>query len=261
LYRARVNASTRPSWPRRPALFLDLDGTLLEFAHEPSAVSASRRLIALLERLPAVTHGATAVVSGRPIDELDELLQPHRLPAAGVHGLQRRSGHEASASPVRIRVEKELEEVRPRLDAFVREHAGTFVEDKGFGLALHYRKRPELDGAVDALAARLRDELPLKLELLRGNKVLEVKPSGFDKGAAIRAFMQEPPFRGRTPVFIGDDVTDETGFRVVNELGGVSVKVGSGATVAKSRLSDVSAVLRWLEELLAGAPAESRGQA
>lgn len=254
-----MNASTRPSWPRRPALFLDLDGTLLEFANEPSAVAASRRLIALLERLPAVTHGATAVVSGRPIHELDALLQPHRLPAAGVHGLQRRSGRRASAPPVRV--EKELKEVRSKLNAFVNEHAGTFVEDKRFGLALHYRKRPELDDAVDTLAAQLRDELPPQLELLRGNKVLEVKPSGFDKGAAIRAFMQEPPFKGRTPVFIGDDVTDETGFGVVNELGGVSVKVGSGATAAKSRLKDVSAVLHWLEELLAGAVAESKGQA
>lgn len=242
-----MDASKRPQWPARPALFLDLDGTLLEFAREPSAAAPSGRLLELLERLSGAMGGAMAVVSGRPIDEIDRLLRPHKLPVAGVHGLQRRGGHGADAVPSRL--DAELEAVRPRLDAFAGQHPGTLVEDKRFSLALHYRQRPEIEPAVEALVAELRDSLPAELELLPGDKVVEIKPAGFDKGAAISAFMREPPFEGRTPVFVGDDVTDETGFRAVNRMGGLSVKVGKGRTAAKARLADVEDVLRWLEEL------------
>lgn len=239
----------RPQWPARPALFLDLDGTLLEFAREPSGVAPTARLLELLGRLSVAMGGAMAVISGRPIHEIDRLLRPHTLPAAGVHGLQRRSSRGSESTPSRL--DGQLEAVRPRLDAFVERNPGTLVEDKCFSLALHYRQRPDIEPAVDVLVAVLRVDLPAELELLRGDKVVEIKPAGFDKGAAIGAFMQESPFEGRTPVFIGDDVTDETGFCAVNEMGGLSIKVGAGRTAAKSRLTDVEAVLCWLEELLA----------
>lgn len=235
-------------WPARPALFLDLDGTLLEFASEPSGVAPTARLLELLGRLREATDGAVAVVSGRSIDDLDRLLRPHKLPVAGVHGLQRRDGHGSAVAPPRL--DAELRAVRPSLNAFAERHPGTLVEDKGFSLALHYRQRPDLEDAVVRLIEDLRARLPERLELLRGDKVIELKPAGYDKGAAIGAFMQEAPFKGRTPVFIGDDVTDEKGFCTVNDLGGVSVKVGGGRTAAKARLGDVAAVLRWLEELL-----------
>lgn len=225
-----------------------MDGTLLEFAREPSAVAPTARLLELLGRLCDVTDGAVAVVSGRSIDDLDRLLRPHKLPVAGVHGLQRRGGHGSALVPPRL--DAELEAVRPTLNAFAERNPGTLVEDKGFSLALHYRKRPDLEDAVVGLIEDLRARLPERLELLSGDKVIEIKPAGYDKGAAIAAFMREAPFKGRTPVFIGDDVTDEAGFRTVNDLGGVSVKVGGRPTAAKSRLPDVTAVLQWLEELL-----------
>ncbi len=180
--------------------------------------------------------------------DLDRLLAPLTFPLAAVHGIERR---DSEGRVVRTRVdERSFSEIGRALRRFVDKNPDTFLEHKGVTLALHYRKRPELEHAVirevqSSLAAASSD-----LIALRGNKVVEVKPPGQDKGRAIIAFMHEPPFKGRTPVFIGDDVTDEDGFRVVNALGGISVKVNSGETAATSRLADVDAVLSWLGELV-----------
>jgi trehalose 6-phosphate phosphatase len=118
-------------------------------------------------------------------------------------------------------------------------------------LAVHYRSRPELEPDVHRFVAELQRELPPDVEILLGNRVFEIKPGVMDKGSAIDAFMEEAPFVGRTPVFVGDDVTDEAGFRAVNAAGGVSVKVGAAATIAEWRLADVDAVLAWLERAVA----------
>jgi trehalose 6-phosphate phosphatase len=237
-----------PPWPRRTALFLDLDGTLLEFADEPGHVAPPERLRRLLARLPEATCGALAFVSGRPLDGLDRILAPHRFAAAGIHGLERRTGTGGRAT---LDVDADsMARLRPELDAFAAANSGIFVEDKRISLALHFRKRSDLTSAVRRFIDDLRKRLPPHLEILPGNYVYEIKPNALNKGDAIAKFMGEEPFVGRTPVFIGDDVTDEAGFRVVNDLGGISVKVDSGDSVAQWRLPDVDAVLGWLEKLV-----------
>ena len=135
--------------------------------------------------------------------------------------------------------------LRLRLDALVAQYPDLLLEDKGLSLALHYRQAPQL-------AAWLHRQLAAwvgatdGLQLQKGKKVLEIKPAGFDKGSAIAEFMAEPPFRGRRPVFIGDDVTDENGFAKVNFLDGLTVKVGAGKTAARHRLPSTKAVRAWL---------------
>ncbi len=237
-----------PAWPDRPALFLDLDGTLLDFADEPGGVEVSERVRDLLVRLNDVTGGAIALVSGRTMEDLDRLLAPLKFPLAAVHGLERRdSGGQVTRTPVEGAVFGEIERA---LRGFVERNPETLLEHKGLTLALHYRKRPELEKAVIGEVRSVLAGLGSDLQVICGNMVVEIKPSGGDKGSAIVAFMAEAPFVGRTPVFIGDDATDEDGFRTVNELGGVSVKVNSGESVARSRLTDVDAVLSWLEKLV-----------
>ena len=268
-----MTETTKPEWPARPALFLDLDGTLLELAEEPDGVELSERLRRLLPRLPEATGGAVAFVSGRPIREIDRLLAPHRFALAGVHGNERRSNgmadsaaadSPAKGNPAKDMLSKDapppeplpttdpvvLDGVRRAMDAFQGANPGVIVEDKQIGLALHYRKRADLEGAILELAARLEASLPPGYELLRGAMVVEIKPAAMNKGAAVRAFMREPPFVERTPVFVGDDITDEAAFEAVNSLGGVAVKVRSGASAAPWRLPNVDAVLAWLEALV-----------
>jgi trehalose 6-phosphate phosphatase len=238
-----------PPWPEKPALFLDLDGTLVEIAEHPDKTSASPRLRALLPALPTVTDGAVALISGRRIEELDRILAPHAYIAAGVHGLQRRDLRGQLRSSQDIGSSWPI--IRELLEGFVSRHAGLWVEDKAMALAVHYRSRPELEPDVHRFVAELQRELPPDVEILLGNRVFEIKPGVMDKGNAIDAFMEEAPFVGRTPVFVGDDVTDEAGFRAVNAAGGVSVKVGAAATIAEWRLADVDAVLAWLERAVA----------
>jgi trehalose 6-phosphate phosphatase len=249
-YRGAVTNSSPPPWPRRTALFLDLDGTLLEFADHPAEAAVGPQLRQLLAALPRATEGALALVSGRRLADLDSLLAPTVLPAAGLHGLERR---DAAGQLTRVDATgEELARLMPALREFERRHVGLLLEDKGLTLALHYRRRPELAAAVRQFVAQTTQQLSAGLQLLHGNQVVEIRPPGGDKGGAIAAFMRESPFVGRTPVFIGDDVTDEDGFRVVRQLHGLAVKVGSGATIADLRLKDVSAVIAWLGELADG---------
>ena len=248
LYGARVIRAPRPPWPPEPAVFLDLDGTLIEIAQRPDEVTRSARLDVLLARLPGATSNAVAIVSGRTVADLDRLLAPHGLPVAGIHGLERRR---ADGKVIRAPVALDwMQGARDALDRFAETHPGLLLENKGASLALHYRSRPELEDAVQQFVADL--DLPGAAERLQGRKVVEIKPRQMNKGAAIRAYMSEPPFAGRIPVFAGDDVTDESGFVAVNELGGVSVKVGTGATAASWSLPGVSDVLDWLTEAVSG---------
>ena len=251
LYGEPVTSQQNPPWPASPAVFLDLDGTLLEIAEHPDAVTPSDELKRLLENLPAATGGAVALISGRSVEDVDRILAPHRLAVAGVHGSQRRSveGHMYHAADSVEWVER----IRPELERFVAQHPGLLLEDKAFSMAIHYRARPELQKTVLKFISDV--DLPSEIERLQGRKVVELKSRGVDKGKAIRAFMSENPFLDRTPVFVGDDVTDEAGFRVVNEMGGVSVKVGDGPTAAAWTLPNVSHVLAWLNSAM---NAESR---
>jgi trehalose 6-phosphate phosphatase len=227
------------------ALFLDLDGTLLEIAATPAAVHASARLRRTLSALAARLGGALAIVSGRTIDVVDALLEPLRLPVAGIHGVTRRDGHgriHGVAAP-----DARVARARASLAAFAAERPGLALEDKGTALALHYRLAPELECDALAVVAGALAQLGPQFEIQHGKMVLELKPRSADKGRAIEQYMREPPFEGRTPAFVGDDLTDEPGFAVVNGMGGCSVKVGGADTCARWRLADVGQVLDWLE--------------
>jgi trehalose 6-phosphate phosphatase len=139
--------------------------------------------------------------------------------------------------------------VRARLEAFAAGHPGVLIEDKALTLAAHYRLAPAAGSTLGALVERLAADSGGALAIQRGKMVFELRPAGKDKGTAIAEFLDEAPFRGRTPVFLGDDLTDEYGFSIVNGRGGVSVKVGDGPTEAAARLPDVDAVRAWLERL------------
>lgn len=226
------------------AYFLDVDGTLLEIADTPNAVRVDQSLLELLERLHRASGGAVALVSGRAISDLDRRLGHLRLPRAGQHGLERRDAtgrlwlHPATTEEKdRIR-----EALRPLLEA----HPGLLLEDKGVTLALHYRLAPELEELANKTMEKLVAETGGRLILQLGKCVAEAKPGGFDKGTAIAEYLEEAPFKGRQAVFLGDDLNDEHGFAVLNERGGITVKVGDGPTCARHRLPDVAAVRRWL---------------
>lgn len=237
--------------PTRDALFLDVDGTLLEIANHPDAVRVPGDLRDVLARLARRFGGAVALVSGRSIANIDALFAPLRLPSAGIHGLERRG---ADAVLYSGHVGPLLSPLRAPLAEFVRAHPGLLLEDKGQSLALHFRNAPACGPTAEALLRALIGPGPSPLELKRGKMVLEVKPGSIDKGTAIAAFMGEPPFAGRRPVFIGDDVTDEDGFVVVNALGGLSIRVGSAEaeSAALLRLADEAAVRsllrRWSDD-------------
>jgi trehalose 6-phosphate phosphatase len=231
-----------PHW----ALFLDVDGTVLKIAPTPDAVEVSASLRLVLEKLRPLLGGALALVSGRTIADLDYLFAPLCLPAAGLHGFERR---DARGRMHREERRLALDEIRAALTELATNHPGVIVEDKTHAVAVHYRQAPraksKLRGEVRRLVAGRPD-----LQLIDGKMVFEIRPSGIDKGAAIKAFLAEPPFVGRLPIFLGDDVTDEDGFAMVNELGGFSIRVGGRAkSAARFRLSNVAAVIDWLEWL------------
>ncbi len=226
------------------ALFLDLDGTLVEIAPTPEAVRASAMLPPLLARLSQHLDAALAIVSGRTVAEIDRILAPLTLPAAGLHGLERRSGSGGRQGPPALPRGCEL---RAAFEPLVAANPGLLLEDKGSALALHYRARPEMGNAVaaavEAALAGKRDGIVVQA----GKAVVELRPEGGDKGLAVAAFMAEPPFAGRRPVFAGDDMTDEAAFCAVRSRGGVTVRVGgAGATAAEWCVADVSAVHAWL---------------
>jgi trehalose 6-phosphate phosphatase len=190
--------------------------------------------------------GALALVSGRTIADLDYLFAPLRLPAAGLHGIERR---DARGHIHRDEAQASLDEIRTALGDFATKHAGVMVEDKTHAIAMHYRQAPEAKSDLRAEVRRLVEGRP-DLQILDGKMVFEIRPRGIDKGTAIKAFLAEPPFVGRLPIFLGDDVTDEDGFAIVNALGGHSIRVGrTASTAARFHLPDVAAVIEWLEWL------------
>jgi len=229
------------------AFFFDVDGTLAAIQSRPEAVFIPEQVIAQLQQLSALSQGALALVSGRPIEQLDALAAPWYGPAAGVHGAERR---DAEGNLQRISLPVEVEQsLRTELQDAMASWPGTQLEVKGMAFALHYRQAMQHEQDVMRLAEQSVKRFP-GLALQPGKCVVEIKPAGIDKGAAISDFMQQPPFAGRTPVFIGDDLTDEKGFLAVNARQGVSIKVGEGSTQAHYRLHDVDAVYGWLERTL-----------
>jgi trehalose 6-phosphate phosphatase len=238
--------------PAATAFFFDFDGTLAAIADDPRAVRVEARVIEALDALQARSDGAVAVVSGRPIQQLDEMLKPLRLPAAGVHGLERRG---AGGAVFRVEVDMAaVARIRERVGAFVKDRSGLLMEIKPGSVALHYRKRPEFATACLDLAAKLADE-DRRIRLVRGKKVIEMKLADRTKADAIAEFMDEAPFAGRRPLFAGDDVTDEDGFAALSRWQGWTVKIGEGETAAAYRMSDVAAFHDWLVALAKGGAA------
>lgn len=235
---------------RARALFLDVDGTLLEFAPEPDSVVVPDRLRSLIPELTRRTGGAFALVSGRTIAQLDALFRPMVLPCSGLHGLERRDVQGIVHRP-KINDER-LGRARSFLAAMVQVNPGLLLENKHSTLALHYRQAPQLGPIARRLVAQALEILGSDYCLLEGKMVFELKPDGFSKSIAIAAFMREQPFVRRLPIFVGDDRTDEAGLNYVENLGGLAVHVGpaQAASSAGWRLPDVSAVHEWLELLL-----------
>lgn len=230
------------------ALFLDVDGTLLEIAETPGAVVVPESLKTMLGELSVRLEGALALVSGRSVQSLDTLFAPLRFTAAGVHGCERR---ETTGCITRPRIDAvKFAAARDELAAWVQRHPGALLEDKAYALALHYRRAPELETSVHARIMALLSRMGGDFEIQRGKVVFEIRPAGYSKGKAIQTFMHEAPFAGRLPVFIGDDVTDEDGFAIVNALGGLSIRVGEvAASAARHRLANVGEVIIWLRSL------------
>lgn len=229
----------------RYAFFFDVDGTLAAIKPRPEDVSVPASALDNIKRLAERCGGAVALISGRPVEQLDALASPLVLPMAGVHGAERRDsdGHitRISLAPATVTA------LNRELTSAIAALPGTQLESKGMAFALHYRQAPHYQQAVEQLAASMVARFP-ELVQQPGKCVVELKPRGVNKGAAIEEFMRHPPFSGRVPVFLGDDLTDEAGFSVVNALGGLSIKVGSGSSCARGHLSDVAAVYRWLEQ-------------
>ncbi len=226
------------------AYFFDLDGTLLDFTDPPGAVRIDDALRAQIARLHDRTGGAVALISGRALADIDDLLDGVRLPVAGQHGTERRDarGRVSHHDFPHAR----LDWAHARLAEAIAGRAGLLLEHKGLSLALHYRRAPRLGGYAHRLVGSLAPTLGAEFCIQPGKRIVEVKPAGKDKGVALVEFMAEEPFRGRTPVFVGDDLTDEYGFEAVNRLSGHSIKVGAGRTVARWRLPHVRAVREWL---------------
>ena len=230
------------------ALFLDLDGTVVDFRYDPAEVVLEAALRATLERLHRRLDGALAVVSGRRLGDIDRMLAPLRLPAAGLHGAERRNAagrlHRSPALPA-------MDRFRAALAGFRLRHGEIEVEDKGGAIALHYRRWPAAAAAIRAFVDDSLRQHGAALDALYGKMVVEVRARGADKGRAIAAFMAEPPFQGRRPVFLGDDVTDEDGFRAVAAAGGIAIRVGAPIAAAAHCLPDVPAAVAWLGRLAA----------
>ncbi|MFG1421801.1 trehalose-phosphatase [Roseixanthobacter liquoris] len=232
--------------PARCAFFFDVDGTLIDIAPHPDAVHVPPRLLEDLAALQARCAGALALVSGRAIANLDRLFAPLRLPASGIHGAETRTRPEgevhASVTPL-------PQDVRTALALIADDLDGVMAEDKGASVAMHYRSAPAIGPVLEGLLHALVAQSFGHLVVLPGRLVFEVKQAGHDKGLAVRAFMDVPAFAGRTPVFLGDDVTDQAGFAAVSALGGVAVSVGRrfpGVHAVLPEPADVRALIATL---------------
>ncbi len=229
------------------ALFLDVDGTLVAIADTPSGIRVDPSLPGLLADLTARLDGALALISGRRLADLDRIFSPLVPAAAGLHGLERR---DAEGRIHLLGEARQLEDLRDRLQAYAGQHPGVLLEDKGRALAIHYRQAPDLEQEIRRITEELLAKTPGNLRSLHGKMVTEIKPQLADKGSAIAAFLDEVPFKGRRPVFVGDDVTDEDGFAAVNQRGGHSVVVGERpGTRARYQLANTESVRMWLGRL------------
>jgi len=230
------------------ALFLDVDGTLLDIAERPEYVMADPGLVVTLQEVAKTLGGAMALISGRQITEINRIFHPARFPASGAHGAE----YQDSAGRSRNKSVKSLPAAVVReIQAFADSHRELLLEHKQFGVALHYRQGPKLQSkcheTMNSVAGRVEDDF----RLIDGKMVYELTPRSLDKGVAVAEFLGADPFRGRRPVYVGDDTTDEDAFIATNRLSGTSIRVGRAQkTQASFVLEDVDAVRRWLEQII-----------
>jgi trehalose 6-phosphate phosphatase len=230
------------------ALFLDVDGTLIDLAARPNDVIVPAGLAATLAGAERKLAGALALVSGRAINDLDRLFRPLRLRASGVHGAEMR--FDPNEPPILTPAATELpQSLRTMLAGAVAAFPGAFVENKRFSLVVHYRLAPSAERPLREAVLRVIDSAKTTaLEVIDGHCALELKAPGFDKGGAIAAFLATPVFRERTPVFVGDDASDESGFAIVAARGGYAYSVGQRRPGTAGVFPEPKAVRDWLAE-------------
>lgn len=217
------------------ALFLDFDGTLVDIAETPEAIIIDPGLPEILIRLKNRLEGALAIISGRSIAFLDNCLKPYHFDIGGLHGLEQRIGSRwALCDPDN---HPSLRKMLLRLEEAVASRSGVLLEDKGCSIAIHWRLAPQERDFALKLARDASEVLGPEYQIQYGKAVAEILPAAANKGKIIETFLQQAPYRGRKPVFIGDDLTDEKGFAVVNRHGGLSIRVGQGETAAQERLA------------------------
>jgi trehalose 6-phosphate phosphatase len=230
------------------ALYLDIDGTILDLAPTPEAVEVPVWMVPLLQRLSSRLEGAVAFVSGRTIGAIDQLFRPLTLPAVGVHGGEIRTPDGRIVMDEQLTAE--LQAAEPLLREAIARIRGVQLENKRSVIALHYRNVPERGREVLKVAELVAGGLGGQFSVLMGKCVVEIRPRHLTKGSAMRRLMEQAPFHGRTPIFAGDDSTDEDAFEVVNGLGGISVRVGEEApTAARFRLANPDELRGWLLQI------------
>jgi trehalose 6-phosphate phosphatase len=235
---------------RSVAVLLDVDGTILEIAPAPNLVRVPEALVDVLSRLNARTEGALALISGRPLHDIDRLFEPLKLAAIGCHGAEVRSGPGHDCLTHAPTLDARL---RARLSELGRIGGGVVIEDKAYAVALHYRLAPRLARVLLMEVERIAADFALTgIELLHGKEVIEVKSARVNKGTAFRDLMREPPFAARRPVFVGDDVTDEDVFAALPEFDGYGISVGRAIPGAQFSFPRAGDVREWLAFLADG---------
>jgi trehalose 6-phosphate phosphatase len=231
------------------AVLLDIDGTLLDLMPTPREVWVPPGLAKTLNRLYQRTGGALALVSGRSLNDIDLIFAPDVFPAVGGHGAEMRiEGDNDAVASHAPPLDREL---KRRLAAIAKLSPGILLEDKGYSLALHYRLAPHAEKAIYAAVSLIRADLPdAPIEVLPGKQVCEIKHSGFSKASGVRELMAHPPFKGRKPFFIGDDVTDESVFAIMPDLDGIAFSVGRRARGVAGHFDAPSDVREFLAHLL-----------
>ena len=233
----------------KTAVLLDIDGTLLDLMPTPREVWVPPGLARTLNLLYRRTGGALALVSGRSLNDIDLIFAPEQFPAIGGHGAEMRI--EAESEAVAAHAPPLDKELKRRLAAIARLSPGILLEDKGYSLALHYRLAPHAEKAIYEAVALIRADLPeAPIEVMPGKQVCEIKHSGFSKASGVRELMVHPPFKGRTPFFIGDDVTDESVFAIMPDLNGIAFSVGRRAKGVAGHFDAPSDVREFLARLL-----------
>jgi trehalose 6-phosphate phosphatase len=227
------------------AMFLDMDGTLIDFAPTPDAVRVPSDLVPTLSALLEGTRGAVALLSGRSIADLDRLVAPLALPASGLHGGECR---ESPGGAINVTPHDALPaRMRSELTSMLANFPGAMLEDKGMSLAIHYRRAPGLAEELgNALRRYVTHGEAIGVEVMAGELVFELKPAGFDKGRSLTSFMQIAPFAGRRPIFVSDHPIDQAGFDAAAAHGGFGVAVGRPLPRVAYTLPDPAAVRAWL---------------